>query len=100
MKKLCESFNEITIKHGEKFQIELMENASTGYRWQFRVVSGKAAKIDDQYDAQNATTVGGAGKRTMTYKAVGKKGIVIEAKYKRSWQRDSAGELKLKVNVR
>lgn len=99
MKKLCESFNEITIKRGEKFSIELMENASTGYRWQFRIVSGKAQKLDDQYDAQNATAVGGVGKRTMTYKAFGKKDIVIKADYKRSWQKESAGELTLKVKI-
>lgn len=101
MKKLCESFNEITIRPGETFQIELMENPSTGYRWRFQIVSGKAQKMNDQYDAQNATAVGGVGKRTMTFKAFGKKDIEIRARYKRSWEKDSdaAGNLTLKVKI-
>tara|TARA_B100000686_G_scaffold339746_1_gene414303 strand:+ start:763 stop:1068 length:306 start_codon:yes stop_codon:yes gene_type:complete len=101
MKTLCESFNEITIKRGEKFDIELAENPSTGHRWQFQVVSGKAAKVDDQFTPNNTpNTIGGVGTRKMTFKAVGKKTIVIQAKYKRAHERDSAGELTLKVNVR
>ena len=101
MKKLCESFNEITIKRGDTFQIVLDENPSTGHRWQFQIVAGKAAKMDDQFTpkSKDANVIGGVGVRTMTYKAYGKTDIVIDAQYKRSWEKTSAGALKLKIKI-
>ncbi len=104
MKKLSESFNEITVARGEKFQIELKENPSSGYRWRFQVVSGKVSKVDDKFerDEPRANVVGGLGTRRMTYNAYGGKDITIRALYKRSWEKDSdaAGNLTLKVKIR
>ena len=100
MKKLSESFNDITVKRGSTFVIELDENPSTGHRWQFRIVSGKAGKMDDQFTAeQRPNTMGGVGKRRMTFKAFGKKDIVIKADYKRAWEQTSAGELTFKIKI-
>lgn len=100
MKKLSESFNEITIARGEKFVIELDENPSTGHRWHFQIVSGKAAKLNDQFQREGSQlSVGTVGKRRMTFRAYGRKDIVIDAKYKRGWEKDAAGELKLKVKI-
>lgn len=101
MKTLTEIFNEITVKRGESFMIDLAENPSTGHRWKFQIVRGKAQKLDDKFKNQTRIDeIGQCGKRRMTYQAIGKKDIVIQAQYKREWEKTPAGELTFKVKVR
>jgi len=102
-KTLNESFNETSLKRGQVFMIELDENPSTGHRWEFQVKNGKVQKIDDIFTSlARPNTVGGIGKRRMIYKSFGRKEIVIEAKYKRAWekQKDAAGALTFKVKLK
>ncbi len=45
MQRLSKAFNELTVKKGEVFAIDLDANATTGYLWDMRLTAGKASLV-------------------------------------------------------
>lgn len=93
MKTLTEAFNKATVAKGENFKIELEGNATTGYTWEFTVVSGKASFVKGDYvvdpTPEGEFWCGVGGKQSGVFKAEEKGEIEIRADHLRPWDRKS-----------
>ena len=60
--KLKDSFNEISVKAGETFAIEMTTNPSTGYNWSVEVISGVLRERQDKhtFEALKNNAIGGS----------------------------------------
>jgi inhibitor of cysteine peptidase len=102
MKKLTATFNEIAVKKGDYFLIELEGNPSTGYLWQFNVTAGKASAVHNDmvpFD-RNPMVIGGGGMERTVMQAEEAGTIEIEAQLVRPWDKTSvARQHRFKITV-
>lgn len=85
----------ITVSKGDKFNIQLDENPTTGYEWTVSVSDENVVKMtDDQYTAQttDANVVGSGGTHSYMFEATGKGTAQITFVYERSFEENSAVE--------
>ncbi len=95
MKKLTEIFNKATVAKGETFEIALSDNrSSSGFGWEFAVVSGKARFLGEVSVPPppvlngHPHSAGEASLRRFLFKAEETGEIEIKADLKRSWERN------------
>lgn len=94
MKKLTDAFNEISVKKGDYFLIELEGNPSTGYLWEFNVKAGRAAEVQKDtlpFDL-NPLSIGGGGIERTVMQALDSGTIEIEAQLLRPWDKTSVAQ--------
>lgn len=89
MQKLSDTFNSISVKKGEEFTIELMENGGAGFLWDFNVVSGKALNLgrvaETPIPFTNDTPIGGAHLSKTRFQAIEAGLVTIEAVEQQPW---------------
>jgi len=85
-----DSGREITLKVGEKFQVTLESNPTTGYQWDVDDVDESVLKQqgDSSYSAEtsNPNIVGSGGEETFTFEAVGTGNTTLKLVYHRPWE--------------
>lgn len=86
MQKLSAHFNDISVRKGEIFAIELEGIPSAGYIWSLLLTAGKASLLGEEYIAPPAPLVGGSVKQVFTFKAEETGTIRIAGEYKRPWE--------------
>lgn len=105
MQRLSKTFNEITVKKGDVFAIDLDANATTGYLWDMRLTAGKASLVSQNYTSEapaGALVMGGGGVESFTYKAEQTGTVELIAEYRRPWespQQPAADTRKFKITV-
>lgn len=95
MIQLDESFDgrTVTVRVGERIELALAENASTGYRWSARPARSLASspalrEIDETFAApgQRSGMPGAPGIRRFCFEAVTAGSADLEFEYRRAWQ--------------
>lgn len=76
---------EITVKRGSEFTINLKENPSTGYQWTPHV-GNKIIRMVDRSYRSDSDRIGAGGVVTFTFQAESSGGSVITFKYERPWE--------------
>lgn len=102
MKKLTDTFNEISVRKGDYFLIELEGNPSTGYLWEFNVKAGKAAPVQKDMEpfSRDPMVIGGGGIERTVMQALDSGTIEIEAQLLRPWDSTSVAQRRtFKINV-
>jgi len=105
--KLTENDNRrfVILQKGQRLVVELEENPTTGYRWQFKegglpdVLTQVGSKFEPY--STEPTRVGAGGKRTFTFEAVEYGNGMLKLVYCRPWQCElsTAEEFSVSVNV-
>jgi inhibitor of cysteine peptidase len=93
----------IELKTGEKFQIKLDSNQTTGYSWKF---SGKTDQkiislISSEYkiEKNDKNLVGAGGYETFDFKALSEGQTKIILEYVRPWEKDTAPDKTFTIDV-
>jgi predicted secreted protein len=94
MKKLTDTFNEISVRKGDYFLIELEGNPSTGYLWEFNVKAGKASIVQKDMEPfdPRPMVIGGGGIERTIMQALDSGTIEIEAQLLRPWDKTSVAQ--------
>lgn len=88
MKKLTEAFNEISVKRGELFSLELTEMAGAGYLWDVHVGSGKATLLSTASKSLGGPdSIGGNILSTRIFRADEEGDIRIRAVHQQPWDK-------------
>jgi inhibitor of cysteine peptidase len=103
MQQLNESSNgqEIQLQTGQKFEIGLRENPTTGFRWSM-VSNGEPAckSLDDVYEPPNVHTHGQEGTHYWWFEAAQADHGKIELVYRRSWEQAGNAARRFTLDVR
>ncbi len=99
--KLTATFNEITVKRGEAFDIELKATPSAGYEWSIMAKSGPVTKLRDTFveNSKDDSLIGSPQMHVMTFRAEEEGVIKIELCYARPWESVMRDMKKFKINV-
>lgn len=94
---------EYEIGVGDRFQIELASNPSTGHSWKWSNQNEVSIveKVDFEFVAENPGLVGGGGKEIWKFKGARSGSDMLKFEYKRPWEQNPASESKaIKVKVK
>jgi inhibitor of cysteine peptidase len=83
----------------EVFAVELEENPTTGYRWNFTADAG-VDEVSSSYAVNAGGGVGGAGVRQFLFRAATQGQFVIRGSLCRSWQGDASAIKRCEITVR
>lgn len=87
------------IEMNEQFQLNLVSNPSTGFKWKWinKQEVTVVDSVDYQYIEEDSNMIGCAGKETWTFKGV-KKGVdTIKLEYRRPWEKQVSAKTKVIV---
>jgi hypothetical protein len=81
---LTERFNEVTVKKGDIFQVDLVEGGIAGVMWNSQVVSGKATLLSATSKEHLPGACDGQSTQRRVYRAeeAGEINIVAKSKFK------------------
>ena len=102
MLTLTAHFKNASVRVGDRFQIKLPARPSTGYCWQFFIVSGSAARENIrqiQKDMPEQPRIGGKITMRQEFQATAKGKIKIRATYNRPWEGKRGYIKEFTVNV-
>lgn len=103
MQTLKKDFNEIAVRRGELFALELPGNPSTGYQWTVTVNEGKARLLSENLvtpkTPQGAGIFIGAGTLRYVFMAESMGDIEISAVYKQAWSKEPVTPVNFKIRV-
>jgi predicted secreted protein len=85
---------------GEKFEIELQSNPSTGYSWTADYDSAYLELREQEYERKRMSPPGTPGKEEWEFKTLRPGRTTITMTYKRPWEALSAKKKVFKVNIR
>jgi inhibitor of cysteine peptidase len=103
VKQYNETSTSIQAAVGEKFEIMLASNETTGYSWSKNEVYDKAylELVSSNYIAQKTDRVGAGGTQQYIFKAVKSGSTTIKMTYKRSWESTSSDKsITFNVNIK
>lgn len=89
----------ITLAIGNKTEISLKENPSTGYSWNATVTDGLKIVNDSYIQEESKMRVGVGGLRVYELEAVSPGNQTFSAVYKRPWEQPSAEDVTYKMSV-
>ena len=101
MKVIDDSDNdtEIQLADGERFEVRLPENASTGYQWSVARLSDAVELVDDDFVAPGTMVPGAQGEHRFTFVARGSGGGRVVLELRRSWEQQAEPEQRFEVGV-
>ena len=96
-----ESSNDRTIDMtvGQTFDIQLLENPTTGFHWQLTPLDNEACVLISDAFSKPATVPGRGGKHTWTFRAATSGRCDIELLYSRKWDDPGKSERVLHLYV-
>ena len=89
----------VEVTAGESFAVELTENPTTGYRWDFVPDSGIEV-VSSSYTANPGGGVGGAGLRRFVFRAAEPGEFNVRGRLWRQWLGDSSAIQRFELRVR
>ncbi|SRR5579875_1889713 len=90
--------NTVAVKPGETFAVELEENPTTGYRWNFSADTG-VTLVSSSYTANPGGMIGGSGVRQFQFRADASGVSVLRGSLMRSWQGESSAIQRCEITV-
>lgn len=91
----------ITLRKGDKLQVRLEENATTGYSWTVLNQNPLVCRqLSDEFMGPNSTLVGAPGIRVMTFEAIAPGDGVLLFNYLRPWEKDRQPAAKVTLPIR
>jgi inhibitor of cysteine peptidase len=90
---------EIRLADGERFEVRLPENASTGYQWSVARVSDPVELLDDDFVAPGTMVPGAPGQHHFTFVARGAGSGRVVLELRRSWEQQAEPEQRFEVGV-
>ena len=93
---------QISVKHGEEFDIALPEVRTAGYQWKMQNAAVPQSELVEEKAESDASHSGGAGKHRWRFRASAEGNAELEFHYVRPWQKSEgpAKTFKVKVQVR
>ncbi|THD53484.1 proteinase IV [Enterobacteriaceae bacterium ML5] len=91
-----------SVKNGERFDISLRSNPSTGYTWMLRTLPAQLMLVSARYSQSancKAGVTGCGGDQVFSFKGVSTGTGKIELVYGRSWEADTAKTEVMTVTV-
>lgn len=98
IKTYTDSNEVIKIQKGEKFQIALESNPTTGYGWEFKTNTSLIVLIDQKFEAQS-NLIGAGGVETFIFSTLNTGETEIVFSYKRSWEEEAIEEKVFKIEI-
>lgn len=77
----------IEVQRGEKFQIALESNPTTGYEWEFETDPNLISLINQTFKPES-DLIGAGGTETFKFSALNEGEAKIVFSYKRSWEKE------------
>ena len=88
-----------TVTVGDRIEVELEENPTTGYRWQVDVDAAKVRVVDDEHRS-DSDAMGAPGRRILTFEVLQPGEVDLRLHYARSWDMNNAeGEFEVKLQA-
>ena len=84
---------------GDSIQVQLAENATTGYRWHLKSFGDPALRVIDDLFAASQGGYGGGGMRHWTFMADHPAVVPLCFELKRSWEPQAAEIFKISIGV-
>ena len=79
----------VDIRQGERVNVKLEENATTGYRWAIdRIEEGVLELEDSDFVLASDTGIGGGGERIFRFRAKSTGTSHVQLKMQREWEGD------------
>ncbi len=95
-----EEHHALTVRHGEKFKIELQSNPSTGYRWHLVFFNKSILKLlSSEFAPKTTNQIGTPGLQQFKFEATKEGQTIIKLIYKRPWEREIKKSNEFFVNV-
>jgi len=91
--------NSIDVEAGQVFAVELKENPTTGYRWEFEASPGLEV-VSSSYILNPGGGAGGGGVRRVLLRADRQGEFALHGKLLRSWLGDSSTITRCDITVR
>lgn len=92
---------EVNLVTGQKFDVELDENATTGYRWNILSPGRTVIRETDEPDFRRGSdAIGAGGKRTFHFIAASTGIASLKLTYRRSWEKDVPPAKTFQVTVK
>lgn len=88
----------VAVKAGEVFALELEENPTTGYRWDFTADAGVSV-ISSSYAANPGGMIGGAGLRQFQFQTNTPGAFALRGRLMRSWLGDASTIQRCEITV-
>ena len=85
---------------GERLEVVLQGNATTGYEWQPTHVDSSILALRDSMYEPDSDAIGAGGEYTFVYEAVGMGSTSLKLSYHRIWEGGSAQTFSVTVVVR
>ena len=81
---------QIELAVGEKMQVTLKSNPTTGYQWEVADIDESVLlQLGAEYDADSPQLTGAGGEEAFTFEAVGTGETALQLIYHRSWEVDA-----------
>lgn len=87
IKTYSDSDEVIEVQRGEKFQIALASNPTTGYGWEFEINPNLISLINQTFKPES-DLIGAGGTETFKFSALNEGEAEIVFSYKRSWEEE------------
>jgi predicted secreted protein len=82
----------VTTEVGQRVQVTLSENRTTGYRWQVAPDCGPVLTLEDDQTKTKAGPPGAAGTRVWVFAASAEGTCTLRFQSARSWEKDVTGK--------
>ena len=95
----ADSGNTVKTSVGEKINIALDANATTGYTWQVVNYGKRVIKLDESAYKTDSKLIGAGGEQVYSFSAVGQGMTELIIKYSRPWEKDVPAAKKFVLNI-
>ena len=80
--------------------MQLPENPTTGYRWAVADYDQRILQLDESAMASGGDGVGGGGRHTFAFRAIGSGQTPVRFKHWREWEGDSSVNDRFEATIR
>jgi inhibitor of cysteine peptidase len=82
----------VTVQVGQRLQITLSENRTTGYAWQLAGDCDRLLTMERNETKAPSGAPGASGTRTWVFQALAEGNCEVRFESRRSWQKDATGK--------
>ncbi len=83
---------------GERFEIELPESPTTGYRWQVVELPPELRQIGDENDVPEEPR-GAGGRRILEFEVISPGHVTLALEKRRAWEHDATDRFTLQLRL-
>jgi inhibitor of cysteine peptidase len=93
-----DSGTERSVPVGERIELRLPENPTTGFRWQVAGLPVELQQIEDRYEGAEQPR-GAGGHRTIGFEALRPGDVTLHLEKRRSWEQDPTDRFTVQLRV-